>query len=109
MLTLMTLAGVFLAMGFAVALLVLLVKLILLPFKLAFGLSRSRSRLAVGLGLLLLGLPLLLVLALPLLRAGLAGVGDAAAGAGLEPAGEFPATVCRAEETTPPRPGNHPS
>ena len=71
MLTLMTLAGVFLAIGFAVALLVLLGKLILLPFKLAFGLLKVAIALTVGLGLLLLGLPLLLVLALPLLVLGL--------------------------------------
>jgi hypothetical protein len=71
MLTLMTLAGFFLAIGFAVMLLVLLAKLILLPFKLAFALLKVAIALTVGLGLLLLGLPLLLVLALPLLLLGL--------------------------------------
>jgi hypothetical protein len=67
MLTLMTLAGIFLVMGFAI---VLLLKLVLLPFRLAFGLLRVGIALAVGVALLVLGIPLLLVVALPLLVLG---------------------------------------
>jgi hypothetical protein len=70
MLTLMTLAGAILVTGFAVALLALLSKLVLLPFRLAFGLLKVAIALVIGVELLLLGLPLLLVFALPFLVLG---------------------------------------
>ena len=70
MLTLIFLAGVLLAVGFAVGVLALLLKLVLLPLKLAFGLAKLAVVCTVGLLLLMLGLPLLLVLGFPLLVLG---------------------------------------
>jgi hypothetical protein len=70
MFTLLTLGAVFVAIIVTVALLGLLVKLVLLPIKLAFGLFKLAILGALGLTLLLLGLPLLAILALPLLVLG---------------------------------------
>lgn len=70
MLTIMTLAAVFLAVGFALAVFMVLVKLVLLPFKLALGLFKLAIAVTFGGVLLLLGLPILAVLALPFLILG---------------------------------------
>ena len=70
MFTLLTLGAVLTAIIVTVALLGLLVKLVLLPIKLALGLLKLAILGAVGLVVLLLGLPLLAFLALPLLLLG---------------------------------------
>ena len=70
MLTLLTLGAVFVAIIVTISLLGLLVKLILLPIKLALGLLKLAILGAFGLVLVLLGLPLLAVLALPILVLG---------------------------------------
>lgn len=65
-----------LLVGFGVAVvlatLAILLKLVLLPVRLAFGLAKLMSAAAVGIALLIVGLPFALILLFPLILVGVA-------------------------------------